>query len=96
MNSKYYIAQTVKIDSRKKLAEEFYIKILDPEEVPYLVTDDASLYDIYAGDENELIEKIKKEYGIILTKKHFRIAFWQLLDFLNEENDCVALFNGHF
>lgn len=85
MTNKYYLADSKEMDERKKLAEEFYNSILDPEEIPFLITDQASLFDIYAGDNNELIQKVKDKYGVILNISDFSMPFYQLLDFLDKK-----------
>lgn len=79
---KYYLANSTEMEKRIRIAEEFYHAILDPEEIPYIVTDDATLYAIYIGDEVEMIKKIKKEYQVEIGLQHFKIPFWKLLDFL--------------
>lgn len=84
MSNKYYIADSTQMDKRKLLAEEFYNNILDPEEIPYIVTDEASLYDFFAGDEFELMNKVKEKYGVNIDMRHFKIPFWQLLEYLKE------------
>lgn len=84
MDKRFEIASCSKMEEREKLSENFYQKILDPEEIPFLVTDEANLADIFLGEENELIKKVQKEYGVKITADHFRIPFWKLLDLLNE------------
>lgn len=86
MSDKYYIANLVEMDKRKKMAQEFYNDIFDPEDMPFIVTDEATLYDIYLGDELELIEKINKKYRVSVNLGHFKIPFWKFLDFLVEDH----------
>lgn len=84
MNSKYFIAKSTQMDKRKALAQEFYNSILEPEEIPFIVTDEACLYDIYIGTEVDLIKKVNEKYGIKIDIKHFKIPFWKLLDYIEE------------
>ena len=84
MTDKYYLANSEQMNKRKILAEEFYNAILDPEEIPFIVTDEANLYDIYIGGEHELIQKAEEKYGVTLDMSDFKIPFWQLLDFLEK------------
>lgn len=86
MKNKYYLADSTQMDKRKSKAEEFYYAILDPEEIPYIVTDEATLYDIFAGNEYDLIQKVKKKYEVNISIKHFKLPFWQLLDFLEKKS----------
>jgi hypothetical protein len=87
MSNKYYIADLMRMNKRKLLAEEFYNNVLEPEEIPCLVTDEASLYDIFAGDEFELINKVKIKYGVNISLEQFKMPFWQLLEYLKEHNN---------
>lgn len=84
MNKKFSIADSKQIEKRKVLAEEFYNAILDPNEIPFIVTDEANLYDIYAGDDAELIQKVKEKYGVNIDAGHFKIPFWMFLDYLEK------------
>lgn len=84
MNNKYTIANSIEMDKRNFLVKEFCSTVLDPDEIPFIITDEATLYDIYIGDELELIGKINKKYGVCINLNHFEIPFWKLLDFLNQ------------
>lgn len=84
MTDKYYLAKSEMMNKRKVPANEFYNSILDPEDIPYMVSDDASLYDFFAGIDEELIEKVNTKYGVKMTIDHFKIPFWKFLDWLQE------------
>jgi len=86
MNKQFTIFDSMQMNKRQLKAEEFYNAIFDPDEIPLVVTDEASLYDIYLGDELELIEKVKKKYGVTINEKHFNMPFWQLIDILEKNN----------
>ncbi len=83
MDKKKNIAQTIEIDARKPLVKEFYDAILDPYEHPWLVTDEASLYDITLDEDDDLIKRINEYYGVDVKKELLGLPFWQLLDYLN-------------
>jgi hypothetical protein len=70
--------------SLKPLAEEFYEKVLRPDDEPGFVSDDASLLDTSLAPENLLIDKIKTHYGMTVTNSDLRKSFWLLLKHLNE------------
>lgn len=70
------------MQSRDKAAKHFYRTVLDPEEIPILVTDDATLYDIFLGDDKTLIDKVWEVYEVRIDKEHFKIPFWEFLDYL--------------
>ena len=90
MNNKYYLASSIEMEKRIKVAKEFYHAILDPEEIPYIVTDDATLYAIYIGDEVEVINKIKKKYQVEISLPHFKMPFWKLLDLLEKNKTSTT------
>jgi hypothetical protein len=83
MGSKQFeLGPNREMDQRRAQAAEFYEAALDPEEQPFFVSDEATPYDIYAGDERKLIERCKQHYGIELRREHFSLPIWQLLDHL--------------
>ncbi len=84
MSDKYKLFSTVEMDKRIAIATEFYESIFNKDEIPYFVTDEATLYDIFAGDDDELIEAVRKHYGVSLNIEHFKIKFWILLEFLEK------------
>ena len=73
----------------QSLAEEFYDKVLRPNEDPGFVSDEATLLDISLAPEQELIEKIRSHYGKTVTKWDLRKSFWSLLLDLNADRSAV-------
>ena len=67
----------------ESLAEEFYKKVLRPDEEPGFVSDEASLLDISLAPEEQLIDRIEAHYGKTVTKSDLRKSFWTLLTDLN-------------
>lgn len=82
MNSKIQIADIIEMEKRKHQAKEFYEAILDPYEHPWLVTDEASLYDITLEEDDDLIKKTHDHYGITIDVKYLSKPFWELIDYL--------------
>ena len=66
------------------LAEEFYARVLQPDEEPGFVSDEASLLDISLAPKELLIEKIEAVYGKRITRFDLGRPFWSLLTRLNE------------
>jgi IS1 family transposase len=79
------IASTIEMDKRKEKAQEFYDAILDSYEHPWLVTDEASLYDITLDEDDDLIERIYKFYGYKIESSQLSMPFWKLLDLLENK-----------
>ena len=75
---------SVEMDKRAEVAREFYETAFDVNEQPYFVSDGATLYDIFAGDEADLIQRCLERYGVRLGEQHFRLPVWRLLDHLAE------------
>ena len=82
---KWTIADSTEMDKRKTIANDFYNKILDPEEHPIYFSDEASFYALYFGDLNEAKDLILKYYGFRATDKEFSMPLWQFLDILYAE-----------
>jgi hypothetical protein len=53
---------------------------LEADERPYFVSDEATLYDIFVGDEEELNDRCEAHYGVRLQASDFTIPLWRLLD----------------
>jgi len=85
MNKKFIIANCKEINKRKLEAEKFYNVVFEPDEIPFIVTDEVSLGSLYLGDELELIKKVKDRYGIVISLKHFDIPLWKLIDILEKK-----------
>jgi len=67
------------------LAEEFYDRILRPDEDPGFVSDEASVLDLSLAPEEQLIEKISAYYGKPVSRFDLRRPFWSFLTDLNAE-----------
>ncbi len=78
------LADDAHMRSLEPLAEEFYEKVLCPDEQPGFVSDEASLLDISLTPEELLIDRIKAHYGKTVTRADLRKSFWSLLMDLNE------------
>ena len=54
--------------------------MFDEEDRPYFVSDEACLYDIYSGADEDFSTRFEKWYGRRLTTSDFRLNVWKLLD----------------
>jgi hypothetical protein len=81
----FKFADSIEMDKREEIAEKFYHCVLDPEELPIIVTDKARLGDISTDDDKVLIARIKEHYGITVTQEHLRMPIWRLLDILENK-----------
>jgi hypothetical protein len=65
------------------LAEEFYVSVLRDDEEPLFVSDEATLFDVWSGDMNEVLNRCKQRYGVPVSLDDARQPFWKLLLMLN-------------
>jgi hypothetical protein len=65
------------------LAEEFYLRVLRDDEEPLFVSDEATLFDVWSGDMNEVLNRCTQRYGVPLSLEDARQPFWKLLLMLN-------------
>jgi hypothetical protein len=85
MGREYEFGESEKTEQREGELSEFLERMFDEEDRPYFVSDEACLYDIYAGDDAELSRRCERWYGKELTKSDFRLPVWRLLDSLYGE-----------
>jgi hypothetical protein len=80
MDKEYKLSGSEEMGRREGKAEEFFRALLEAEERPYFVSDEATLYDIFVGDEAELNDRCEAHYGVRLKESDFKIPLWRLLD----------------
>lgn len=72
------------------LANELFEHVLYDED-PLFVSDEAILWGVSMSDQNEVLERIRRFYGVPISleeTKQFRL--WQLLRLLNERRKAVT------
>ena len=79
-----YFAST-KVDKRKNNLKDFLNAIIDPEEQPVFVSNEASVYDITLEGESEILDKIRNKYKISITPEGLSQPLWKLIDYLYAE-----------
>lgn len=80
MSQEYQFADDDKLKKRQRQLSEFLDQMFDEEDRPYFVSDEACLYDIYSGNDEEFSNRFEKWYGRRLTESEFRLNVWKLLD----------------
>jgi len=78
----FNLAGAEEMNRRRRRAEEFLEVAFGPEERPYFVSDEATLHDIYVGDELEVIARCRRHYGVMLRSEQFALPVWKILDIL--------------
>ena len=86
-DERFSFAASDEIDKRHVEFYEFIQRMFDEDERPFFVSDEACLYDIHAGDDNELSERCEKWYGRKLSSRDFLMPIWKLLDELYHSDD---------
>ena len=72
------------MNQRSAEAAEFYKWVIDPEERPLFVSDEASVFDLCTLTASDLVQRIGKHYGVSMSGDELRLPLWQLLDLLSE------------
>ena len=80
MSQEYQFADDDELKKRQRQLSEFLDRMFDEEDRPYFVSDEACLYDIYSGADEDFSTRFEKWYGIRLTTSDFRLNVWKLLD----------------
>jgi hypothetical protein len=77
----FELASGREISKRRKQLQEFLEVVLDPDERPSFVSDEATVYDIYAGDEEEILRRCREHYGAEM-RDVLPLPVWKFLDVL--------------
>lgn len=80
------MADDLEINKRKDKLESFLDAVIDPDERPYFVSDEASVYDITLEEDSEVINKINQTYNVSLGSDWLGKPLWQLLDYLHADD----------
>ena len=76
----FRLAPAQEMSKRAAAAREFYGNVIDSEEGPTFVADDATVYDICTLEDQELRRRILFHYGVEVTDADLGMKFWKLLD----------------
>jgi hypothetical protein len=74
-----------------ELADEFYDNILDEEDRPFFVSDEATVWDVWMSTPEELLKKVSQYYEKTVTMDDLKQPFWKLLRQLNEGRSASRL-----
>lgn len=79
----FALASNSRISQRQNEVTEFFGVLFDLEDYPFFVSDEASLQDIFVGNEVDVRNKIKAHYGVNIEAEQLAIPLWKLLDILS-------------
>jgi hypothetical protein len=82
MSEKFEFGDTPRLDERQRELKQFLDRMFDDADRPMFVADDASIYDIYVGDDTESAERCERFYAHKLITSEFRLPLWKLLNVL--------------
>ncbi|MBF0366486.1 MAG: hypothetical protein HQK50_13015 [Oligoflexia bacterium] len=82
MNKKFQYVSDIEIKKRNNDIERFIALVIDKEEIPYFVSDDASIFDISTDDKAVLINRIRTHYKVEISENELHLKLWQLLDLI--------------
>ena len=83
-NNNYDFGETSELAKRCDVLRLFLERMFDEEDRPYFISDEACVYDIYAGLDSEFIKRCKEAFGYEMTESDFRLPVWCLLDKLDQ------------
>ena len=69
-------------------AQEFFEKVLYDEE-PLFVRDEATLWGVWMGDVDEVLERCSNYYGVPVSFEESQQPLWKLLRMLNEKRTAA-------
>lgn len=72
--------RTDQIGRRANELRHFLAHLSDDDDRPWFVSDEATVHDIYLGNEVDLVARCQEVYGVTVTAEDFRKPVWQLLD----------------
>jgi hypothetical protein len=76
-----------------QLAQELFENVLYDEE-PLFVSDEATLWAVSMSDVNDVLERIRKYYGVPVTLEDTKQPLWKLLRMLNAKRRVDVAFRG--
>jgi len=82
MSEQFELGDVKKLNKRQKELEEFLLHMFDEDDRPDFVADEASIYDIYAGEDSEFADRCENHYGYRLAPTDFHLPLWKVLDLL--------------
>jgi hypothetical protein len=70
----------VEVRARATQVEEMLRHICDEEEIPYFVSDEATLFDVCSLTPEEIAERLAAHYGRRVQITELRLPIWRLVD----------------
>jgi hypothetical protein len=63
--------------------------LVSKDERPYIVTDDATIFDVTSLDESELVERCIREFGVRPTHDELSYPLWRLAELLGSRRKAT-------
>ncbi len=73
------------IKKRKEVVQKFVDSLIDLEEKPLFISDEATIFDICSDDSSTLLLRIFNSYGIQIQEEQLTLKIWELIDVLQAE-----------
>lgn len=83
MSKEYRFAEDHETMKRRAALDRLVDVLVDPDSRPWFTSDQATVFEISYEMPDEIIAKIKRAYGVVLTREQLEMPVWKLLDFLN-------------
>ena len=77
MTPDWELADSTESDKYSELIQRFLDRV-DPMPGPYLISDEATIFDVSGEGESELREAIRSAYGVSPASTDLRLPLWKL------------------
>jgi len=67
-----------RVHQHKTAVERLLRVICAPEELPWFVSDEATVFDVSTATESELLDRITASWGLALNAEDLKLPLWQL------------------
>ncbi len=85
MSRQYTLFANDLLQRRQIQLNELILAVVDPEEYPFYMSDQATLYDVSTDDEQEIKTRFEHHYRIPYLSEYGVIPIWKLLDRIQQE-----------
>ena len=82
INAVFSFCISEQAEQRKEVLDIFLNNVIDKEEWPFFVSDEATVYDISTLTNKELLLRIETAYGKKLKFEDLKLPLWKLLDIM--------------
>ena len=80
------LIRDAEVQARVERVAELLRHVCDKEELPYFVSDEATLFDVCTLAQEEIARRLASHYARSVQLAELRLPIWQLVDWLHTAN----------